>query len=262
LKKGIMPVLAVLLLFGCATSRIKPVESTPSSDLAGLKAALERYNGDAGYFKILGTARIGGGRILDLGARGATGAGSRLDVLAGPASKLLLSAGCVVGSGCTVFFPDDFMVYRDEGKVMASWFTDLVTGRVPLIGAPQQAGKTASGEGVLLISGRGGQWQTVLFAPDGVLPRRTLYGDGDGAPRLEISYSDFISVDGLPFPGRLVIGGEREGEELVLDLTRVERQEQVPQGAFGVRLPSGTGETVKSGREAWKKLGMFWTPRD
>lgn len=251
----------IFLAAGCAGTRIKPVEFGGTAHVADLYGALLAYNRADGAFKVLGEVRHPGGVRIGFGARVIAGRAVRMDGVASPSARVLFSAGCPPESGCDLYFPDDFVVYRENRAMLGGWFSLLVAGRVPLVGEPIGAGVDGSGSPVLHLADASGQWSTIVFTRDGRLPVRVLYGDADLKPRLELVYSDFRNDGGVEYPGELLVGGEKKGDEFFLRFDRMEEADGVPGEVFGLRLPTGVRVVETNGSTAWKKLGMYWTPK-
>lgn len=251
-----------LFAFGCASARVGGVRFAPGADPAPLAAKVERYNELPGVYRVLGTLKFSGAPAISFGARAGAGQGVRLDGVAYPSSKLLFSLACRFSDGCEVFFPDDFVVYREKAGAFADWLPLLVTGRIPLIGSPTEAGLTREGASVVRFSDRRGQWEQVVFSAGEEVPSEIIFGDAASGAKLRIAYSGWLKVDGRRFPGRTEVTGNGSREELVIEALRVERSGAGGGDAFGLRVPEGALLKDSPGRDTWKRMGMFWTPLD
>lgn len=253
--------LAVLLMSGCAATGIRdPVRSRPA-DLKVLEAGFAEYNSSPGPVRIWGAAIHDGGPAIDFGASAAPGAGARLDLLAGPMARLLLSATCRENVGCDIFIPGELTVYRDQNTGMTPFLGALISGRVPVIAPLTGAYRDRSGEPVLEFRGRG-QWQKVVFSVDGKLPERIIYGDEGEFAALEVRFADFTEKEGIVFPSTIALGGRWNAEMVVLKVLKVERVPDLPGALFAERFWPGVRIEDSSGRDSWKKLGMFWIPKE
>lgn len=254
-------ILALLLAAGCAGTRIRPVEVEGRSDPAALVAALAEYNREGKPLRVLGEARPGGGPKIGFGARAVAGTAFRLDGIALPSTRVIFSAACGPEAGCEVYLPDEGRVYRDANGKAGGWLSMLVTGRVPLLGRPLYAGVSGDGLPVLVGGDDLGQWSKITFDREGRLPARAVYGEGD-KPRFEVVLKDFFEDGGVVSPGEVLAGGENEGQEFVLRIERIEEAGELPIQAFRIRLPEGVRSIEADGSGAWKKLGMFWIPKN
>lgn len=253
--------LLLALLAGCAGSRIKPVEITGETDPARLVVALEEYNQRGNAFRAMGEVRVKDAPSIGFGAKAVSGRAVRMDAMAFPAAKLVFSAACPPDGACEVYFPDDFVVYREKGLGFGGWLASIALGRVPLLGKATRAGFDPNGARVLRFSDDIGQWAEVVFAPDGVLPARALYGEDGSGPLLELSYSDFRRAGEVAYPGVVTVGGSRNGDEFVLGIDRFESVPAVGDESFRLKPPQGVRIIETTGSGTWKRLGMFWIPK-
>lgn len=259
--KAAILILALILAAGCAGSRIRPVEEEGRGDPARLASALAEYNREGSALRVLGEARGNTGPRIGFGARALVGSAVRMDGLAFPSTRVLFSAACGPEVGCEVYLPDEVKVYRDPDGWMGGWLSMLVTGRIPLVGAPTHAAVDKGGFPVLVSVDGHGQWSRVVFDREGKAPVRAVYGDSQGRPKLEIVLSGFPGGAVMAGPGEIMVGGESEGEEFVLRIERIEDAGEIPEQAFRLRIPEGVRSVEASGSAAWKKLGMFWIPK-
>lgn len=251
-----------LLACGCASKGLKPVSYVAGRDPAPMARALEEYNGFEGVYRVLGNLKLSDSPAISYGGRAEPGAGARVDGVAKSSTKLLFSLGCLSSVGCEVFFPDEFVVYREEGRVFSDWVSRLVTGRVALIGEPRDAGVSASGEPVVRYADQAGNWQLVVFDGELSRPEVIFYGDAVNGAKLRVVFSDWFDVGGKPFPRRTVMTGSDSGQELVVESVKVERSAGPGEDTFRLRLPEGAPVKEASGRDTWKRMGMFWIPQD
>lgn len=260
--KAAILILAFLFAAGCAGTRIRPVESSGSGEPARLAAALDSYNMEGSTFRVLGEARWKSGPRIGFGARAVAGRAFRMDGVASPSTRTLFSAACAEGGGCEVYIPEEGKVYRVKGGQAADWLSMIVSGRVPTLGEPLSAGHDPSGAPVLYSEDHLGQWAQVVFDSEGRLPVRAVYGEPGGKPRLELVFAEFFTDGGVSSPGEVLVGGESEGDEFLLRVERIELTGEMPVGAFQLRIPDGVRAVDSDGSAAWKKLGMFWMPKN
>lgn len=259
--KPIYLLVLLFLLAGCAGSRIKPVEITGATEPERLAAALESYNRSGSAFRAMGEVRVKDSPSIGFGVRAVSGRAVRMDAMAFPAAKLVFSAACPSDGACEVYFPDDFVVYREKGVGFGGWLASLALGRVPLIGKATRAGFDPTGAQVLRYADDRGQWAEVIFAPGGVLPSRALYGESGSEPLLELVYSDFRQAGEVAYPGVVAVGGSKNGDEFVLGIDRFESVQAVGDEAFRLKPPQGVRIIETTGSGTWKRLGMFWIPK-
>ena len=261
MKRAAALLAALFWATGCAVTRIKPAVPVMAADPAPLTSALEEYNRLDWPVRISGRIK-GDGPALDYGGRAVPGLGTRFDAVMGPMAKLVFSAACIDQESCEIYFPDENKLYRDASPGTAEWLRAFLTGRVVKIGPTSGASADATGSLVLNIAGPGGRWEKVFFSVDGRLPERVIYGEAGDPASFEIKFADFESVGGRFFPTTVTLGGSLRGQEIVFHADTIERTPEPSGAILKIRTLPGVEVEEPMGRDAWKKLGMFWTPKD
>lgn len=253
-------IMLAALVSGCAGPSIRQINLGREIPASPPYAKLESYNARGEPVRILGVIEREDWPRVDFAARTAPGEGARFDAVAGAAAKLVFSAACETGAGCEIFIPGKFTLFSGPAGRMGEWLPMLLAGRVSPLGELKAAYSLPDGTVALAFARQGVDWQQVVIDPEKGFPLRAVYGDEGSPPGLEIVFEGRRSDDGLFAPSAIIFNSADEDEKLVLRIDTFERSER-PKGGFVLKRPPGVTFSAL-GRDTWKKLGMFWTPKD
>ena len=260
--KRVVLALAALFLGACA-SRVALREPVGvPTDPSPLERRLREYNAGPEAVRSQGKLRAEGRGSAEFGARVSRGVGLRLDAVAGPFSTPVFSVACRAagGVGCEAYLPSRRAAYRQERGAWGPWLETLLLGRAPEVGAATGALLLPDGRRVLVLEGRGGWHQEVGFTAGDDLPYRVSLSRW-GEPRAEITYGDYVAVDGRPFPGRVGVRVARDGGGYVLEFRRVAPDVALADDTFTLTLPPGTVVESAEGLATWNQAQIpFWLP--
>ena len=82
--------------------------------------------------------------------------------------------------------------------------------------------------------------RVITFHRDDLLPSNQDLYDNQGNLESQVSYSDYKDFGGTQYPTKVVIKRPLEGIQLVLTVEKVDKNQNMPEGEFSVKIPPGT----------------------
>jgi hypothetical protein len=82
--------------------------------------------------------------------------------------------------------------------------------------------------------------RVITFHRDDLLPSNQDLYDNQGNLESQVSYSSYKDFGGARYPTKVVIKRPLEGIQLVLTVENVDKNQNMPEGEFSVKIPGGT----------------------
>jgi hypothetical protein len=231
------------------------------TDPAPYLASLAAYNSGPKSARIAGKLRASGKGSADFGAAVSAGEGLRLDAVAGPFASPVFAAACEEASGCRAYVPSRQTVYVDREGSWGDLLEQLLLGRVPVIGDVAGGWLSSDGAPVVLFRGAEGWEERVELNREGVLPDRVFLGRRDDDPLIRVSYEEFETAGGHPFPRRIAVSVRKPRQEYEISVRRIEPAAEIDPNTFKLPSPPGAREENVEGRATWNETAIPLWPK-